>query len=93
MTNNWLLSKLRRIEKSIATIDVPTTCNATFHGDLRTISPTAKTRELENLIHELKNCQKLVTTDSEQEWLNSVKETLSARIDLVFNTPLIQYEG
>jgi hypothetical protein len=79
---------LRRIEASIEAIDNPQTCGADFSGSQRTISPTAKTRELMNLTQKLSECQKLVTNDNEQEWLNGVKETLKARVNLVFNPPV-----
>ncbi len=85
MKNRWLESKLRRLESSIESLENPQTCGATFDGSQRTISPDIKVRELENLITKLAECQQLVQTDNEQEWVNSVGQTLKEKVNLVFN--------
>jgi hypothetical protein len=87
MTNKRLNAKLRRIEHILESVDAPQTCSADFFGDLRTISPTAKTRELGNLIQELAVCQHLVKDENDQAWFDGVKETLKARVNLVLNPP------
>lgn len=88
--NRRLNSLLRRIEASIEAIDNPQRCGADFSGSQRTISPTAKTRELQNLVAKLAECQQLVQTDSEIAWYEGVKQTLKARVDIIFNPPLVQ---
>lgn len=89
MKNRRLEAKLRLVEHGLSAIDNPQTCGTTMTGSVRSISPTAKTRELEQLVTKLAECQQLVETDSEQEWLEGVKSTLKTRLNEVFNPPLI----
>ncbi len=90
MENRRLSAMLRRIESSLNAIDNPQTCGANFDGSQRTISPTAKTRELEQLINKLAECRSLVSNETEQEWLNGVGETLKAKVMEVFNPPMLK---
>lgn len=88
--NRRLHSNLRRIEKSIDELDRPARCSNDAFGQGRTIQQTAKNRELENLVIKLAECQNFVQDDSDQEWLNGVKNTLKTRLEIVLNPPIIQ---
>jgi len=90
MRNRWLEAKLRRLEKSIESLEKPTVCGATINGDLRTLSPVAKTRELEALVQKLAECQSLVQTDSEQEWVSGAGNLLKEKVMAVFNPPMLK---
>lgn len=84
MRNRRLESSIRWIERCIEKIDKPN-----IFGDLRTISPTAKTRKLQNLISKLAECQSLVQSETDQEWVNGIAQTLKERVMQTLNPPMI----
>lgn len=79
---------LRRIERSMEALDFPLMCQLTQDGKIRTISPNAKTKELENIVQKLTDCQELIETESDQEWYNGVKQTVSRRLETIFLPPV-----
>lgn len=72
----------RRLERSIAQLDTPKMAGAT-------IAHNAKVKELGYLIERLRECQMLVRTDSEQEWVNGIGQSLKQRVGIVLNCPIV----
>lgn len=90
MKNRYLESKLRGLERALLALDHPQICGADFSGSQRTISPRIKVKEIENLIEKLSECQRLVTTDQEQEWISGIGQTLKEKVNLVFDNSQVR---
>lgn len=88
---------LRRTEKSLNAIDIPTTARNDSLGQGRTILPNSKVRELENLTERLSEIQSLISengsSESNQEWLNGLRQRLKERVVLVFEPPKMVLAG
>ena len=80
-------AQMRWIERCLAKIDNPSIIVG------RSLSPSAKAKELEALIGKLAEARHNCQTESDQEWLNSVGQSLKQRVMEEINHPILKRGG